>query len=67
MGLDIPGGLDVTLLDGTVASGGMPAKLACKTPRVTPILVTDGRTDSQKFRQLLRIVNKHKSTLVLEE
>jgi hypothetical protein len=49
-------------LDGTVAFGGTPAELivvgSCKTPRVAPIMVTDGRTDSQKFRQLLRRVRQ---------
>ena len=44
------------MLDGTVASEGAPANRSCKTPRVAPIMVTDGRTDSQKFKQLLRRV-----------
>jgi hypothetical protein len=54
----------VTVLDGTVtvASGGTPAGLlnagSCKTPRVAPIMVTDGRTESQKFRLLLRKVRQ---------
>ena len=51
-----------SVLDGTVAFGGTPAELivvgSCKTPRVAPIMVTDGRTDSQKFRQLLRRVRQ---------
>ena len=53
----------VTVLDGTVASGGTPAGLltnagSCKTPRVAPIMITDGRTESQKFRLLLRKVRR---------
>ena len=58
------------VLDGTVASEGTPANRSCKTPhvdkvphvdktpRVAPIMVTDGRTDSRKFKQLLRIVRR---------
>ncbi len=46
------------LLDGTVASEDTPANGSCKTPRVAPIMVTDGRTDSRKFRQLMRVVRQ---------
>jgi hypothetical protein len=45
-------------LDGTVASEGTLANRICKTPRVAPIMVTDGRTDSRKFRQLMRVVRQ---------
>jgi hypothetical protein len=45
-----------SVLDRTVATEGTPANRSCKTPRVAPIMVNDGRTDSQKFKQLLRRV-----------
>ena len=45
-----------SVLDGTVASEGTPANRSCKTPRVAPIMVTDGRTDSQKFKELMKRV-----------
>ena len=44
------------VLDKTVASEGAPANRSCKTPRVAPIMVTDGRTDSRKFKQLVKRV-----------
>jgi hypothetical protein len=52
-----PGSKDCrSVLDGTVASEGAPANRSCKGPRVAPIMVGDGRTNSRKFKQLLERV-----------